>query len=320
MLARAADHSELARLTSSLQQQMADTIGAHSLQIPQQRMPSLFGAPPQQAASAGHSVGGHVSSTASRPFVRASFGAATTSTPCGEAQSRSTRNSRHHRPYNDLRPAGPAHARPSDADSAPLTTSCTRSRRRAALGPDPAWARMQTEVGTPTLAGWLGGEMPPGPVAHFERYAAFARRPEVGHSQRAILSVLQDGWFGRIDQVMKTLALMAVAIEQASLDGGRWDLASLFLLHRDPPAHAVSRRETHAATRPFARLAEQGWATTVLAYIRELDLIEQRRSDLRNPRPPRRNPRGAQVIDGDEELAVPKAEPKRKGAGKAANS
>ena len=42
VLARAADHSELARLMSSLQQQMADTTAAHSLQVPQQRMPSLF--------------------------------------------------------------------------------------------------------------------------------------------------------------------------------------------------------------------------------------------------------------------------------------
>ena len=74
----------------------------------------------------------------------------------------------------------------------------------------------------------------------------------------------------------------------------------------------MSRRETNAATRPFARLAEQSWVTIVLAYIKELDLIEQRRSDLRNPRPPRRNPRGAQLIDGDKELPVPKAEPKRK--------
>ena len=90
---------------------------------------------------------------------------------------------------------------------------------------------MQTEVGTPALAGWLGGvgEREGGgaldPIAYFVRYAAFAGRPELGHLRWAMMSALQDGWYGRMDQVMDTLTLIAVAIEQASLDGGRWDLA-----------------------------------------------------------------------------------------------
>ena len=42
VLARAADHSQLVRI-------MASITGAHSLQVPQQRMPSLFGAPPSRS-------------------------------------------------------------------------------------------------------------------------------------------------------------------------------------------------------------------------------------------------------------------------------
>ena len=97
-----------------------------------------------------------------------------------------------------------------------------------------------------------------GTIAYFERYAAFAGRPEFGHLQWAIVSALQDGWYGRMDQVMGVLDLMAAAIDQASLDGERWGLASLFLLLRDPPAHDISRRETNSFARPFVRLAEQG--------------------------------------------------------------
>ena len=99
-------------------------------------------------------------------------------------------------------------------------------------------------------------------------------------------------------QVTDTLALMAVAGQSRR---GRWDLASQFLLLEYPPAHAISRRETNTFARPFARLAEQGCARIVLAYIKELDIIEQRRSDLRNPRAPRRNPHGAQAADNDAE-------------------
>ena len=42
--ALATDHSELVRLMSSLQQQLTEVAGAHPLRVPQQRMPSLFGA------------------------------------------------------------------------------------------------------------------------------------------------------------------------------------------------------------------------------------------------------------------------------------
>ena len=42
----ATDHLELVRLMSSLRRQVTEVAGAHPLQVPQQRMLSLFGAPP----------------------------------------------------------------------------------------------------------------------------------------------------------------------------------------------------------------------------------------------------------------------------------
>ena len=45
-VAPTAAHSELASLVSSLQQQVEDAAEARALQVPQQRMPSLFGSPP----------------------------------------------------------------------------------------------------------------------------------------------------------------------------------------------------------------------------------------------------------------------------------
>ena len=120
-----AHHSELVRLMSSPQQQVADAAGALRLNISQRRMPSLFGAtpigPPTQRAPL------LASSSFSEALARAISGGATTSVPRGGAQLR---------PPGALsacshdQPAGLAYAGPPDADSGRLTTSCTRSGRR----------------------------------------------------------------------------------------------------------------------------------------------------------------------------------------------
>ena len=55
-LARAAERSELVRLMSSVQQQVADATGTRSLQVSQQRMPSLFGPPAQGTPPLGKSL------------------------------------------------------------------------------------------------------------------------------------------------------------------------------------------------------------------------------------------------------------------------
>ena len=244
------------RLMSSLQKQTAETMGAHSLEVPQQRMPSLFGAPPSRPLVQRHSVVGHVSSSSSRPFVRASFGAAAASTFCGEAQLRPPEIRPPQVPEDTTTTSNPQAllmqalvtqtqalsrllARGPGADGDPMASlgadpaqlssftgvrgAAARDRLRHLLSSSPGYfhsrvrARMQTEVGTPALAGWLGG--------YFVRYAAFAGRPELGHLRWAMMSALQDGWYGRMDQVMDTLASWHLLSSRPASTGGRWDLA-----------------------------------------------------------------------------------------------
>ena len=76
-------------------------------------------------------------------------------------------------------------------------------------------------------------------------------------------------------------ALLAVCIEQATMDGGRLDVCLLLALSEDPPAGVFRLKSTtnYAKARAFAPLAEQRWVTIALAYIKEMDLIATKRSD-----------------------------------------
>lgn len=79
-----------------------------------------------------------------------------------------------------------------------------------------------------------------------------------------------------------TVALLAVMLEQAVLDGGRLDLAQILTLSDDPPTSIFTNRQIHqiSRARAFAPLADQRWVTTSLAFIKELDTITTKRLEL----------------------------------------
>ena len=153
---------------------------------------------------------------------------------------------------------------------------------------------MQAEVGTPALAGWLGGEEEGrgrrrregrDPIAYFVRNAPSQGNPSSATcSGRSCWLFRTAGTGGWIRWWTHWLSWQLLSRIPVSTGVGTWPLCSFSFAILRP-----SRRETNAFARPFARHAEQGWATIPLAYIKELDLIEQRRSNLRKPRAPRKN-------------------------------
>ena len=71
------------------------------------------------------------------------------------------------------------------------------------------------------------------------------------------------------------------------LDQGQWQVGWMMGLMEEPPWSQLGRRPDRSARgtglRPFAGLADQNWATTALAYVRELDTIATRRRELAQP-------------------------------------
>lgn len=120
-------------------------------------------------------------------------------------------------------------------------------------------------------------------VQYLERFGGYAATRELGTIQYALAFIIDCALREDIKGVQEHAALLAVSLEQASLDGGRWELAGQLLLLKEPAAHLWSHRGNSSQTgraRAFAPLCPQRWATVAIAYSKEIDYIHNRRLEL----------------------------------------
>jgi len=119
-------------------------------------------------------------------------------------------------------------------------------------------------------------------VRYLERFGGYGRQRELGQLQFQVMTALDYMMAGQMDAAMDTVALLAVTIEQACLDGGRMDLATLLCLQEDAPASIYVNRQmmSTSRTRAFAPLADQRWVTCALAFLKELEVISSKRVEL----------------------------------------
>lgn len=97
------------------------------------------------------------------------------------------------------------------------------------------------------------------------------------------------------------LALLAASFEQASLDGN-WSIAYLLSLLEEPPSQMMMERHSPLSSlgRPFAGMVPPQWSAVALAYIREMDLLQSKKSESGPSRTPKK----------EEETPSPKRRPK----------
>ena len=122
-------------------------------------------------------------------------------------------------------------------------------------------------------------------VSYLERFGGYGNQRELGTILYALSFVMDAAVREDMAGVQEHLALLYVAIEQANLDQGRWDLAFQFLLLDDPPSQLWSYSRagnpmSSGRARAFAPLCPQRWATVSLAFLKELDFIQNRRMEM----------------------------------------
>ncbi|CAK0906192.1 unnamed protein product [Prorocentrum cordatum] len=123
-----------------------------------------------------------------------------------------------------------------------------------------------------------------------------------------VADIVDRLWMNQIAEAADSAALLLMGLDQARIDGGRLDMMWLYQFERDPPASLFARGgQSAVGTRQFSSLANPRWSTVNLAYLRELDLLETRRSELQRPQgrtpvprargaPEQPQPEGAGVI------------------------
>ncbi len=104
---------------------------------------------------------------------------------------------------------------------------------------------------------------------------------------------------GDLHQVRERLALMMVSLEQRVVDGD-WAIAFLLSLAEDPPISLFMDKSSTLSPfgKPFSSLVPPQWAFVTLAYIKEMEILQNKKPDS-----PKRN---AKPVDPE------KPSPKRK--------
>ena len=116
---------------------------------------------------------------------------------------------------------------------------------------------------------------------YVERFGGFGKAREMGFVMWQVAMIMDylqsENWMGARDAA----ALLSVCLEQTALDSSM-DVGLLLALVEDPPAGLFTNRSLAPLSRgrSFAPLADQRWVATALSFIKELDLISQRRADV----------------------------------------
>ena len=146
---------------------------------------------------------------------------------------------------------------------------------------------------------------------YWERFGGFAGQRDLGAIAHSLAHAMDAMQAGRINQAADHLALLAVCVEQMSMDSGRAELGYQLTWLEEPPASMFAARSSKSAmhTRAFAPLASQRWVAIVLSYIKELDVIATKRADMRKGGAPSASGSGTKDEDGED--ASPPSRPKR---------
>ncbi len=77
------------------------------------------------------------------------------------------------------------------------------------------------------------------------------------------------------------VALLAIALEQSVVDKGGWSVAFLLSLASEPPLQMFQEKSSVVSPfgQPFAGLVPPPWAATVLSYIKELEVLSNKKAD-----------------------------------------
>ena len=148
---------------------------------------------------------------------------------------------------------------------------------------------------------------------YLERFGGFGKHRELGCLQFQVMTIMDFLQVGNLPAARDAVSLLAVTIDQAALDNGRFDLANLLSLQEDPPSTVFTHKAPNVLSkaRAFTPLASQQWITVALAYVKELDLISAKRLEMASfPKP---NPFASSSQSA--EAPKPKAAPKKKGKG-----
>ena len=119
-------------------------------------------------------------------------------------------------------------------------------------------------------------------VTYLEKFGGYGNFRELGLIQYCLAHVMDAAIHQDMAGVQEHIALTMTALEQAVMDGNKWDLAFQLTLLEEPGSQLWTYRSQmpHSRMKAFAPLCPQKWATVALAFTKEVDYIANRRLEL----------------------------------------
>ncbi|CAE7369448.1 unnamed protein product, partial [Symbiodinium sp. CCMP2456] len=143
-------------------------------------------------------------------------------------------------------------------------------------------------------------------VTYLERQGGYNQQRTMGIFMLLLASIADAFLRDDPHAAMEHLGLALAATEQATADGGRWDLGFLLTLLEDPAPSMFSAKASPANSRlrAFSPLVPPALASVTLAYVREVDLLSQRRRDTVQPSRAPASPTGEEHDTGQRLLHI----------------
>ena len=119
-------------------------------------------------------------------------------------------------------------------------------------------------------------------LSYLERTGGYRQQRDLGTIMwilaHAVDSLIQND----THMAREHLALLACSLEQAAVDSGQWSLAFLISLSEEPPIQLYQDRVTslNQTGRPFAPLIPSTWCAIALSYLKELEILTNRKAEV----------------------------------------
>ena len=151
---------------------------------------------------------------------------------------------------------------------------------------------------------------------HLERFGGYGKTRDLGFIVWQVGLILNHMQEDNHLAAKDAASLLLVCLEQAAMDNGNLQVGLLLALTEDPPQSLFTTRSVAAGVSPraFAPTAHQRWVTTALQYLKELDVISTKRTEVIHGRSSGDQSGGNSAASAGN--PAPKKKPKGKGGGK----
>jgi len=119
-------------------------------------------------------------------------------------------------------------------------------------------------------------------VLHYlERQGGYKSNRELGLVAWVLGHAIDAAAAGDFCHTKEVLALLMVAVEQATIDRGDWSLAYMLTLMEEPPNQMFQDRSAAMLhhTRPFGPLVPPQWTAVCLSYLKDLEVLATRKTE-----------------------------------------